>query len=464
MMRFPHRARSAAAALAAVAGAWLLGACDPKNELLKPQQPGVISPSDVQTATGAEAIYVGTIGRLTRAVNGGGNNQEGLWNEEGLFTDEYKSADTFSQRNDADQRNLADNDGDLAPIYQRLQQTRGFARTAINALQQFDTSPTGVLHTAEMYFVMGYAEMSLSSVFCNGIPFGETVDGVPQYTTPVTDADGSTLAISRFDTALTILGSPTDDAGKTVLYATLIGKARAQLDLGDWDGAAATVASVPTDFSYDLNYSVSTSDNEWWIMNTQVKRYTVGDSIDAGFQVLNAIPFVSLKDPRVPTSAQGLGEDNSTPSINADIWGRDDPVALAWGGDARLIEAEDHLHNNDIAGMMLILNTLRASPQTIGEFQVPKLGPITTVPTTQDQARALFFREKALWQYGRGYRMDDLRRQVRQYGLAQDQVFPSGTFVLKTQPSGSYGSQTNFPVTDDERSNPNFHGCLDRNP
>src|SRR6185437_8237202 len=237
---------------------------------------------------------------------------------------------------------------------------------------------------------------------------------------------------------------------------------RAQLDLGDFDGAAATVASVPTNFSYTLNYSITTSDNEWWILGAQVKRYTVGDSVDNGTQVLNAIPFVSLKDPRVPTHQDGTGEDQATPFFNADIWGRDDPVALAWGGDARLIEAEDHLHNNDIPGMMVILNALRASSQTIGAFVTPVMAPLA-IPANPAAARALFFREKALWQFGRGYRMDDLRRHVRQYGLAQDQVFPSGTFILKTQPSGQYGTQTNFPVTDDERSNPNFHGCIDTN-
>jgi hypothetical protein len=462
MMRLTPRARRATAALAAVAGAWLLGACDPKQELLAPQQPGVISPTDVQNATGAEAIYVGTLGRFERAMNGGTNNLEGLWNEEGLFTDEFKSADTFSQRNDADQRNLATNDGDLEGIYDKVQQVRGFARGAINALEKFDPSPTGVEHTAEMYFVMGYTEMQLSSVFCNGIPFGETVDGVPTYTAPITDANGSTLAISRLDTAIAMLGTPTDDATKNVLYATLIAKARAQLDLGNFDGAAATVASVPTNFSYTFNYSITTNDNMWWIMLAQVKRYTVGDSVDNGTQVLNAIPFVSLKDPRVPTTKNGTGEDQATTFFNADIWGRDDPVALAWGGDARLIEAEDHLHNGDIPGMMVILNALRASSQTIGAFVTPVMAPLA-IPASPAAARALFFREKALWQFGRGYRMDDLRRQVRQYGLAQDQVFPSGTFILKTQPSGDYGTQTNFPVTDDEKANPNFHGCLDTN-
>ena len=95
----------------------------------------------------------------------------------------------------------------------------------------------------------------------------------------------------------------------------------------------------------------------------------------------------------------------------------------------------------------------------IGTFKVAALPALTTTPTTKDAAATLFFREKALWQFGRGYRMDDLRRLVRQYGRTQDQVFPVGNYFK----SGTYGTDVNLPVTDNEVTNPNFHGCLDRN-
>ena len=53
---------------------------------------------------------------------------------------------------------------------------------------------------------------------------------------------------------------------------------------------------------------------------------------------------------------------------------------------------------------------------------------------------------------------DDLRRLVRQYNRAQENVFPNGNF-FKT---GKYGTEVAFPVPDAERTNPNFHGCIDR--
>ncbi len=103
-----HRIRTTVVAGGVVAGSVLVGACNPKQELLSPQQPGVIAPSDVANSTAADALYTGALGRWKNSVNGNGNNTESLWNWEALFTDEVRSADTFSQRNDADQRNLAD--------------------------------------------------------------------------------------------------------------------------------------------------------------------------------------------------------------------------------------------------------------------------------------------------------------------------------------------------------------------
>ncbi len=123
------------------------------------------------------------------------------------------------------------------------------------------------------------------------------------------------------------------------------------------------------------------------------------------------------------------------------------------------MEAEAKLNAHDIAGMTTILNALRTAPQTLGIF---KVAAMTALPAPADQASAtdLFFREKALWQFERGWRMGDLRRLVRQYGRTQDKVFPSGTFV-RTDSFGPFGSQVAFPVPDQELNNPNFHGCLD---
>lgn len=439
--------------------------CGIKDQLLAPQQPNVISPSDIQSATGAEGLYVGAIGRFTVALNGSptnsGSNQEAAWNWAGLFTDEFKSADTFSQRNDADRRNLQDNDALVTQIWAGLQQGRGYSRNAADALVKFE--PTAKAKIGEMYFEIGFLELTLGQEFCNGIPLGQTVGGQPQYTAPLTTQQVFVAAAARLDTAMSYVTGATDAASVQVQNAVLVAKARDLVDQAQYAAAAALVGSVPTKFQFTVDYSNTTVDNQWWVLGPSVKRYSLGDSVDASGQVLNATPFISLKDPRVlvDASVSGVpGEDNSTiftwPTV---LSGRDAPLPIASGIDARLIEAEAKLQAADYAGMLAILNALRASTQTIGTFTVPVLPPLTTVPATQDAAINLLFREKALWQFGRGVRMDDLRRLVRQYGRAQDAVFPSGTF-FKT---GPYGTEVAFPVPDAERTNPLFTGCIDRN-
>jgi starch-binding outer membrane protein, SusD/RagB family len=455
-----HRGRRAAILVAC--GSLFLGACDVNKELLTPQQPGVISPEAVTTATAADALWAGALGQWQGVMNGGGNNREAIWNWEALFTDELRTTDTFTQRQDADQRNLQSNDAVLTPIYNSAQQARGRARDAINALLAYDQTATGQQHVGEMYLMMGYIEMEMSQAFCNGIPFGETIDGVPTYTAPLTNADGARLAISRMDTAVTFL-TGTDAHSLSIKYAALVTKARAQVDIGDFSGAATTVSGVPTNFQYNFTYSQTTRDNEWWVMGTSVKRYSAGDSTDLQGRILNAIPFARLGDPRVKvTDTQTKAEDNVSNFVDVNNWGQDDPIPALSGIDARLIEAEARLQASDIPGMMTILNTLRGSPQVIGAFNVPAMAALPT-PGTQAAATDLLFREKALWQFERGYRMDDLRRLVRQYGRTQDNVFPSGVFTILAGPGGSYGTQVAFPVPDYEMVNPNFHGCIDTN-
>ena len=456
MKRYQPRVRAALAAGAAGLGL-MLGGCSVKDELLAPQQPGVISPGDVIGPTGADGLYVGAVGNFKNALLGGSSNTETIWQFAGLMTDEFKSADTFSQRNDADQRTTQTNDAQLSPIYTSLQQARGYSRTALGYLQQYKPTSSNA-QQAEMLFTIAFAEMQLGEDFCNGIALGETVNGVPQYTAPLAAKDVFTAALARVDSGLA-LATGADAATMQVKNALLITKGRLLVDLGQFPAAAAAVAAVPVTFQYAGTYSQTTNDNGWWIMTTSSKRYTVGDSVDAAGRIDNAIPFVSAKDPRVPTTANGKGFDTTTPFVGQSIWNRDDPIAIVDGLDGQLIQAEAKLNASDIAGMTAILNALRAAPPTQGIFKPSgALAPLTA-PLTQDAAVSLYFREKAFWTFGRGQRLGDLRRLVRQYGRPQEKAYPSGTFFK----NGSYGTRVAFPVPDRDKANQQFTGCMDTN-
>jgi hypothetical protein len=148
-------------------------------------------------------------------------------------------------------------------------------------------------------------------------------------------------------------------------------------------------------------------------------------------------------------------------------------VAVTAGIDARLIEAEAALNANDATTMMTILNALRASPQLITApspsatgthpgWTTPVLPPLAD-PGTLDTRVNLLFREKAFWTFGRGQRLGDLRRLIRDYGRTPDGSNTGGYPMGTHYKGGVYGVDLNLPVTTDEQvGNTNFHGCLDR--
>ncbi|MBC8085838.1 MAG: hypothetical protein H7Z40_01120 [Phycisphaerae bacterium] len=456
MITHLYRVRTPAA-LAAVA---LMAACSSfRDDLLEPQQPGIIGPDATQSPTAADALRKGAIGRLRTATVGG----ESIWMLAGLMADEWKSGDTFTQRNETDQRVVQINNANVSAMYVALHRTRGAAYDALFALRSF--IPDTLSKQAQMYWAMGTAELGLSENFCSGVPFGVIVDGVPSYTNPLTTAQGFALALSHLDSALS-LASATDTFSVSVRRAIQLTRARTLINMGgaaNFALAATAAAAVPTNYQYLQTFSLTTADNAIWNLNNNQKRWVVGDSFDTGGRILNAIPFASAKDPRVPSTGTTINStlfrafDTSTWLVSQAMYGQSDPVPLVSGIDARLIEAEVRLQAADIPGMMAILNALRASPQVIGRFAIPVM-PALAAPATQNAAIDLYFREKAFWAFSRGQRLSDMRRLVRQYGRDAEAVFPSGQWFKV----GTYGTDVNFPVTTDETPNPNWKGCIDR--
>ena len=474
------RARSVAGAIAIglAVGALSLAGCDHlKDELLKPQNPGVVDQGAVGSPAAAAALKIGAMGKLKLIGSdpspSAGFAYSSIWVASGLMSDEFSNSDFQNSQNDIDQRTVSPDNG--ASDYGNITQARGYIRDAINAEKQYEPQKTADI--GELFLALAFNEMTLAENFCNGIPLGANKGGVVDYSSPdfkpLTNAEVYAVALQHVDSSLTILGSAVDATTTFVRQAALITKARILLD-EDVKNAATAAALVPESVvpsSYQYLWSTSPSNNGddlgIWSFNNSVGRMTVGDSaITFGgrtYQTLNAIPFASANDSRVPVligkSAGLSSEDGLTPFFLQQIWkNRDDPQPMVSGIDARLIEAEAALNAGDFNSMMTILNTLRATPPKIGNFQPAAMAPLAT-PADQASAVSLFFREKAFWTFGRGQRLNDLRRLVRQYGRTQDQVFPSG----QDYKGGTYGTDVNFPVPDAERVNPQFHGCLDRN-
>jgi hypothetical protein len=444
-------------ALALASVSLIASACNVKQELLEPQNPGLVDPSTLNSPDAADALRIGALGSLRNVTAG----SESLWMYGGLLTDEWKSSDTFLQRNETDQRAIQTNNANINTAYNAIQQSRGFLRDALEQMEKYLPEAKG--NRGELYFALGFIEMQMAEDFCNGIPLALARNGVIDYSdpgyTPLTNADVFARAALHLDSALTLASGQTDAHSVAVKQAILVAKARVLIDQGQFAQAAALVptSAVPTNYQYLLSFAQTSGDNQIWSLNTNQGRYTVADSFDASGVIKNALPFISAKDPRVPVAdAKKKGFDGQTNLFNFAI-ARSDPTPLVSGIDARLIEAEAKLNANDIAGTMTILNALRASVQTIGTIKTTVMTALPT-PATKDAATTLFFREKAFWTFARGQRLGDERRLVRQYGRSQDQVFPTGAF----HKNGVYGVDVNLPVTDSEKTNPNYKGCLDR--
>jgi len=468
------RAVAATLALASAAG---LSACDTvKENLLEAVNPDIINPSSVQSAAGATAVRNGALSRLRVATADG----ESTWMFGGLLVDEWATSSTFVQNQETDQRSIQLNNGTIQTELRALYRVRTDANQAIALLNKYKPLPAS--DVAEMYFARGFAEFQLASDFCNGIPLSDGANDVAVFGKPLPIKDVFAAAIASFDTAIAMTPG-TDAASVQVSSAARIGKARALLGLGlsNAPAAAALVAGIPTTYRYDVTASLTGGNNILWSQGASQNRYTVSDSVQGNNRsilVKNAIPFLSAKDPRVPAHYKISGrdtvksQDGNTYVIQVDsLWGQTTAVAVAAGIDARLIEAEAALQAANPATMMSILNALRATSQTLTNSSPQANGthpgwktpvmPALTDPGTQASRVNLLFREKAFWTFGRGFRLGDLRRLIRDYGRAADgsDTFPVGVHFQ----GGNYGVDLNLPVTTDEQTgNPNFTGCIDR--
>jgi len=468
MTSYFARGRRVAVAACAAASVLLAPACQNHltDTLLEATDPDLINPSNLDSPEGADAVRIGALYRFSQATAGA----ESIWLFGGQLADEFTSTTTFVQNDEADSRQVKDDNTVMLPMYRNLNRVRTGANQAIASLRKY--RPTQTANIGEMYFARGFVEMQIAQDFCNGTPLSDAANPDLLYGQPLTNKEVFERALASFDSALA-LATGADAFSVSIANAARVGRARALINLNRHSEVAATLSGVPTSYTYNHTYLQVSGDNQMWSWTNSTFRYSLGDSAEGNsrqYLVKNALPFFSAKDSRISGSYTIRTVNNRPDTLKAQdgqtyfrgnnlYASREAPVVVVNGVDARLAEAEARLKANDIAGMMTILNALRASAQNLGGLTSAVM-PALTAPTTQDAATSLFFREKAFWTFGRGQRLGDLRRLVRQYNRPQDQVFPTGAFFK----GGNYGSDVNLPIPQAELNNPNSKGCTDRLP
>lgn len=452
--------------LATVAVGTLFAACAP-GDILRVTDPDIINPSDVNSPAGADAVRIGALGRFSNATSGG----ESFFLLGGLFSDEYNNADTFIDRQQIDQRITNLDNSFIVGALRSVHRARLSAMQAIPLLQQYKQGgPTR--DVAEMYFVQAYTENDLAEHLCNGLVFSSVaLDGTETYGSPITIAAAFERALAHADSGLAII-TGTTAADNRIRYALQVTKGRILLNMNRPAEAAAAVATVPTNFQYLINHTLTADANQHWLLNNSARRYSVSTG-----EGRNGLNFATANDPRLPvclgsvagcTAGTQRNRDDNTPVplyVQRKWPDQSADVVVSSGVEARLIEAEAQLRANNYAGAggaLAILNALR-TPSGTGSGGVA--GQAALADPGTDAARVdQLFRERAFWMFGTGHRTGDLRRLIRQYSRSPDSVFPTGEWHKQ----GSYSSDVNIAVPNAERNNPNVpqtgNTCIDRNP
>ena len=439
----PGAARGALLTLAALA---TLLACD-TDDILTAEDPDVLTPRTLNDSSALPTVLAGTIGNFQIAYSGGADlsngGHEGQINVAGLFTDELLSAETFPDRIGVDQRTVFPGNGSMGGVFLDLSRARAFAEFASTRFLEF--APGSADH-AEVLSIAGFTYVLFAENYCSGVPFSYLQDdGSVELGTPLTRDETLTLAVAKFDSALTFAAAAEDEEQ---LHLASVGKARALLDLGRPADAAAAVADVPLDFEYVVESSDNSTrqNNGVWNYTFNSSSFSVSD-VEGG----NGLPFASAEDPRVPSAPGGVGFDGTTDLIlQLKYPDETSGAVLASGVEAQLIIAEAALAAGDVAGWLAALNAPRR-----GALAAPL--PDLVDPGDAVGRLDLTFQERAYWLYLTSHRLGDLRRLVRQYGRDAESVFPTGEHH-----KGQYGTDVNLPISGTERNNPNFQQCLDR--
>ena len=438
-----------------VAAVVLIFAACSTTDILDVEDPDIINPAAVNSRAGAVALYTGAIGEFSVAIVGDNGGLEGQILVTGSFTDELINSETFPTRLEYELRQIDPRNGTLATVFRQLHRARVLLEATVPALQKY--APTPPYQIGEAYALAGFTYVFAGENYCSGVPFSQAFPEVV-YGVPLTTAEIFTVAIERFDSAMTYLQPPVDTTAlaRQLLNLARVGKGRALLNRGgsgDYAAAAAAVAAVPLNFVYTTTHSTASDRqrNGIFAFTWQNKRFSVADA-----EGTNGLNFRAALDPRVVvdrTPSTNVGFDAFTPQWNPVKYPTTiSPTPIANGVEAQLIIAENQLALGDSAGWLNTLNLIRASAG------VPGLAPLVDPPTVAAQ-QDLMFRERAFWMFLTGHRLGDLRRLMRQYGRQEAFVFPTGLGL-----KGFYGNDLNLPVPFDELNNPNFTGCLDRNP
>lgn len=413
---------------------------------------------------GAETQYGSAKSQLFHALT----QPSGIWYMSGSMADEFVQVGYLSHTSQPspDARLAIDPSSGTPPTDYVLASVFG-ARSALllaeGALAQYEPA-SGQRLAGEAFALVGYAELVLAEDFCAGSPLDRVLPtGGFEYGMPLSTDSLFGAAEAHFDSAAAHANGDT-----TVMMLAHLGLARARLGRGNYGGADSAAALVPTSF----DYAIGVSSNDYAGSYLAVSYCSSFGT--ANLKGGNGIDYATSGDPRLAIDSTQLescdaGYGYGGPTTLPFTYRFGNPVSsmpLATGVEARLIQAEAALHGNDAGTWASDLNALRAFAPSSFVHTAAAI-PALTADSTSGASDALrvtvMFRERAIWLYGLGSRLGDMRRLVRQYNRAINAVYPTGTYLDGHVSSvATYGNAVDLslPVTPSEVTNPNYQRCL----
>ena len=431
---------------------------------------GVESPSMYNNREGAVRLTQSVMGALSGAI------REYII-ESGLLTDELNA--DGSSHGWADQRRSYYSIRPVTEPYGTLHEVRSLARLARGIVTKYVSGETSSWQ-GTLFLYEAYAEILLADGWCSGVPLS-TMDFEADWTYRA----GSTTT-DIYKHAIVLLDSAYAHAADSLplQFAIQTLKARAFVALGRYPDAKAVVEGIGADerFPLQISFQAATNPSATTVSaHLFVTRATVSDR-----EGINGLPYLSVRDPRtfvdsirVPAGTGPAGVPSHVVWFPRKYMAPDSTSFVITSGiEARLIEAEALLHEDNLGGFLTALNTLRttgsySSIDTV--FNGPAIVRIDTAwvagtggvaglrpladPGSVAGRLTLLFSERAAWLFVTGNRQGDLRRLIRMYGHDPESVYPTGAY-MGTSETGTYGADISLAIPAAESRNPLFRGCL----
>lgn len=433
MASLNHKARMAVLTVVATLLVGVTG-CETLSDPLKVEPASRIPAAQLEVPANAQILSDGAVGDFECAFRTY-TAMSGLIGEEFIYT-----AQTLS-RSPYDRRAMTKDDSDYGVnsctggtnaaygVYTPLQTARrsnenllAFLKTWTDAdVAAGPGSPnrTNLMAIAAAY--AGYATVLLGEGFCTMALSSVGIDKSISYSGEVQRDSVFKYAIAHFTEAIAFA---TATGNTSIRNMALLGRARAKLNIGDYVGARADAALIPSGYVRNVSASDVTTrrQNQITLDNSANNRATsVGE------------PYRSMDDARVPVvatdliSATGILHFYQTKYPTTGT-----PIPLATYEEAQLIIAETDIRSGDLPNALLILNDSR----TRGGQATPFVGVTEAdyLAELVDQRRRELFAES--------HHLADIIR----YSIAVQP--PAGT---QSHFGGAYGSQICMPLPAVER-------------